>query len=317
MNRVLFSICIPTYNRSVYLKKSIESIISQKPFIDKLVEIVISDNSSTDDTQEVVREFTKKHDNIYYYKNTENVRDKNYPLSLSRAHGVLRKLSNDTLIYNKDALEYICRIVEKYAECRPTIFLANGVSKKIKGKASIYGLSEALRKISYNVTYIGSFCIWDSDCENIENDFDGCNLLLWQTSKFLKLSSKNRVFIDNNQLFNVQPVEKKNISYGLFKIFHDNYLTIVSRYVANGILSDSDYAYLEKDVIYRFLTNWAIEWELKSEEFKFSQEENLKERLFNFVKPKPYYINFLAHYYIKYYYRRAKRFMLARKREAK
>ena len=307
MNDVLLSICIPTYNRSAYLKKSIESIISQKPFIDKLVEIVISDNSSTDDTQDVVHGCTEKHDNIYYYKNIENVRDRNYPLSLSRAHGKLRKLSNDTLIYNKGALEYICSIVEKYDGCRPTIFLANGTLRGISGKASIYELPKALRKISYNVTYIGSFCVWDSDCEDIENDFDGCDLLLWQTSKFLKMASKNSIFIDNNQLFNVQPVEKKNISYGLFKIFHDNYLTIVSRYVASGTLSDRDYAFLEKDVIYRFLTNWAVEEELKSKEFKFSQEENLKDILFKFCKTKSYSINFMAHYFIKYYLRRIKR----------
>ena len=37
----LLSICIPTYNRCEYLKKSIETIISQKEFSDENVEIVI------------------------------------------------------------------------------------------------------------------------------------------------------------------------------------------------------------------------------------------------------------------------------------
>lgn len=49
----LLSICIPTYNRSTYLRESIESIIHQSEFISGDVEIVISDNASTDNTENI------------------------------------------------------------------------------------------------------------------------------------------------------------------------------------------------------------------------------------------------------------------------
>ena len=48
MNKPLLSICIPTYNRSYYLKECLDCIVCQ--FRDKevcdQVEIVISDNAS-------------------------------------------------------------------------------------------------------------------------------------------------------------------------------------------------------------------------------------------------------------------------------
>lgn len=62
------SILIPTYNRSMYLKKCIESIISQNH---DDIEIIISDNNSPDNTEEIVNLFIDKR--IKYYKNSENI----------------------------------------------------------------------------------------------------------------------------------------------------------------------------------------------------------------------------------------------------
>jgi abequosyltransferase len=58
----LLSICIPTYNREKYLRRLLDSIVFQKEFIDTNdVEIVIADNASTDSTEELVNEYTKKY----------------------------------------------------------------------------------------------------------------------------------------------------------------------------------------------------------------------------------------------------------------
>ena len=100
MDKPLLSLCIPTYNRSQYLKKSIDSIICQQEFLRGKVEIVISDNASEDDTREVAEAYLKKYDNIFYNRNEMNVRDKNFPIVLHEAHGILRRLCNDTLIFS-------------------------------------------------------------------------------------------------------------------------------------------------------------------------------------------------------------------------
>ena len=64
---ILLSLCIPTYNRARYLEESLSSIlnsIESKNY--SKVEIVISDNASTDDTQLVIARFRAARPEIYW-----------------------------------------------------------------------------------------------------------------------------------------------------------------------------------------------------------------------------------------------------------
>ncbi len=77
MNKPLLSICIPTFNRESCLKDCLNSIVSQftnKEIFDQL-EVVISDNGSTDNTTNVVKEFQTKFSNINikYFRNETNI----------------------------------------------------------------------------------------------------------------------------------------------------------------------------------------------------------------------------------------------------
>ena len=65
------AICIPTYNRSYHLKNCLNSILLNGDEV-KNIEVCISDNNSTDDTQNIVN-FYKKHIDINYQLNTENI----------------------------------------------------------------------------------------------------------------------------------------------------------------------------------------------------------------------------------------------------
>ncbi len=65
----LVTIGIPTYNGAHRIGKAIESIANQDY---PNIEILISDNASTDDTEAVCREFAKKYPNINYYRQPEN-----------------------------------------------------------------------------------------------------------------------------------------------------------------------------------------------------------------------------------------------------
>ncbi len=75
MSSPLLSICIPTYNRSLLLEQSLKSIIDQIS-ADKLgnnIEIIISDNNSPDSTEEIVRKYKKKYNQLKYFKNKKNI----------------------------------------------------------------------------------------------------------------------------------------------------------------------------------------------------------------------------------------------------
>jgi glycosyltransferase involved in cell wall biosynthesis len=63
------SIGLPVYNGEKYLEKAIDSIQSQT-FSD--FELIISDNASTDRTQEICRDYQNKDERISYYRFSEN-----------------------------------------------------------------------------------------------------------------------------------------------------------------------------------------------------------------------------------------------------
>lgn len=80
------TIAIPTYNRKKELFRCLNSILEQ--FLENEVEIVVSDNASTDSTQEMMREICHKYSYIKYFRNSKNVGpDANFLQCFKRASG--------------------------------------------------------------------------------------------------------------------------------------------------------------------------------------------------------------------------------------
>jgi glycosyltransferase involved in cell wall biosynthesis len=65
----LVSLCVPTWNRGVWLRESLDSIRAQNY---DPVEILISDNGSTDDTESVCRQVAAEDSRIRYFRHPRN-----------------------------------------------------------------------------------------------------------------------------------------------------------------------------------------------------------------------------------------------------
>ncbi len=98
-------IIIPTYNRKKYLEKAINSVLRQSY---KNINIIISDNNSTDWTDIFIKEYLNKYNNITYYKQKENIWWlKNYQKCLyeySKSEYILF-LSDDDELYDNTYIE--------------------------------------------------------------------------------------------------------------------------------------------------------------------------------------------------------------------
>jgi glycosyltransferase involved in cell wall biosynthesis len=298
----LLSICIPTYNRAEYLDKSIASIVSQKEFSTESVELVISDNASNDNTGEVVKKYQKIYKNIYYFRNDENIRDKNYPIVIKKANGVFRKLCNDTLLFKDNCLKQLLDVVEKNIQMKPLLFFMNSTDKnKRKQIYAINSFDNFVKTISFWATWIGGFGIWEDDFNGIEDKFAGCELSLWQTKQLFEIAINKKIYLIYNMLlFNTQALEKKDISYGLYKVFYENYLGLYQPYLASHVLSDKTFRYLKKHLLFDFFCLWVVLIRYNKEKYQIACED-IEGRLFNSYKNERYY----RWYHIKLYLKKA------------
>lgn len=113
---IKLSICIPTYNRANYLKETLDSIVAQ---LDDEVEIAISDNASTDNTEELVSEYQKKYPNIVYYRSNENKGpDRNYYNVIKIARGEFCWLLGSDDLITADAIQ---RVKDQYIKEIPDL----------------------------------------------------------------------------------------------------------------------------------------------------------------------------------------------------
>ena len=84
-NTLLVSIGIPTYNRCTLLKRSIESVLNQTY---RNIEIIISDNASTDQTMVICQDYFSYDNRVKYFRQSTNLGPTNNFIEvLKMSHG--------------------------------------------------------------------------------------------------------------------------------------------------------------------------------------------------------------------------------------
>lgn len=236
----ILSICIPTYNRVEYLRQTLESIVSQDVFLNtNEVEVAISDNCSSDNTQDVVEQFLKKFPGkIIYNRNAENLVDGNMEKVLSIARGCYRKLNNDTLMFSPGCLEKMLAFVKENIKEKPVLFFLNNKSSK---GCVCENLNDFLAKVSFGNTWIGSFGIWESDLNAIKDFSRYWQLRLPQTDVLFRIISGGKKVLINEEKLTMPMEGLRKGGYNVAEVFGKNYLFFVSEAKKNGYVSNKIY----------------------------------------------------------------------------
>jgi len=155
------SVCIPTYNGEAKIKENLEHFI---PIAKKhSIPIYISDNASIDNTQQVVAEFIKEYEFIYYFKNEENLgADKNFEKILKTSDAKYSwLLGNDDLIL-EESVEKILDYASSEQEYSMITLNCSGAKDKsnprIVGKESkIYSdYNEWMQDLASHLTWMSA-----------------------------------------------------------------------------------------------------------------------------------------------------------------
>ena len=278
----LLSICIPTYNRAEILDECLRLLVSNKGFSDE-VEVIISDNCSEDNTQEISLKYVNAYPHVRYYRNEENIGgERNFLKVLSYANGLYIKLHNDYSAFTEDGLSNLINKIKSVSNEKPLLFLA--VNREI-GEERLVNISELLDNVGINITWIGSY-VYDREVFGNLPDVDKrIDSKLMQVDWLVRLMGR-----ESNCLLCYSPYAKNIIEVprsgvNPFKVFGVNYLDYVNELRIHGMITLDIYLKLKNEA-YTFIRDF---YYLTNRNVHKYDLDNIKNYISIYFSPLSYY----------------------------
>lgn len=279
----LLSICIPTYNRAEILEENLTRILAL-PSMDLEVQIVVSDNASTDRTQQIVQKIIEQHPdkNIKYRRNPENVRDSNFLLALKAGDGIYCKLFNDYTSLTEKLLSHLKSKVAKYRDCdrsKTMLSFAFDLPGKKGRVGEIYpdGINQFVVLLSNKLTWITNFGCFREQLDELDQFDKYRSLMMIQLAWQLHLAKTRHTIIvcPVAGIYTIPvPNSKRPTAYNFFTPHVENYYYLISQFTRltpleamvdkTHLLKDFvgnsavDYLILKKECPYDLTGSWKI-----------------------------------------------------------
>jgi acetyltransferase-like isoleucine patch superfamily enzyme len=256
-DKILLSICIPTYNRSKALDGNLKALSLQIIGKNLPLELIVSDNCSTDDTSLVVDKYIKLGLSINYIKNGVNLgMDGNFAQCYRKAKGkYVLVLGDDDYIIDGKLIKIIDYLKDSdYGLVHLKTDSNSNLSCEIFNDPELF-----LKNISYWITYItsnivNSKYIKDYDFEN----YFGTYLTIVPLYLSSAVSNSENLLI-HERIFKEGVESKSNGGYNFFEVFVTNYLRVWKDSIELGKINGKLYHWIKHDIFKFFLTNYIIE----------------------------------------------------------
>lgn len=271
-NKKLLSILIPTYNRANCLDNCLNSIFSQiDEEISKKIEIIVSNNASVDNTEEIMKKYMKYENVDYKYSSNEtNINmDGNFYKLINQGKGKYCWLLGDNEFLLDGSLTYILSNIENFGNEVGLFYLNNSDRKE---ELKFYNNpNKFLRRVNYMITFISAVIFKKNETYKV--NFNECkDSYLTQLYFYFDtlLKNKNNVIV-SKKIFSCIDVE--NGGYRLFKVFSNNFNMILLKFKKVGLKEETINA-INKKMCIEFFPKWIVK--LKSEKNLFEKEDILK-----------------------------------------
>ncbi|HLG33415.1 MAG TPA: glycosyltransferase family A protein [Bacteroidia bacterium] len=223
----ILTISIPTFNRGILVRELLENITGQvsKHKLENKIEVQITNNASSDNTEPIIQSYSSKHNYIFYTKNETNIGlGPNVLKCMFLANGKYCLLLGDDDRLKPDSLPQLIAFLEENPDTGLLIDTANNKKDKVN-KPTQLNLVQMLERYYYFMGNAGVFVVLSSYIkENYENrNFKGISFS-WPQTQFMIMSSykhpEKKIQLDNFNL--VGESEHTNItlynSYYLWKV---------------------------------------------------------------------------------------------------
>lgn len=276
----LLTIAVPTYNRAAYLDTCLLHITQQLCGYESLVEIMVSDNCSTDNTSEIAQSYFNDSIDYKYVKNDDNIgADRNFLQCFSLANGKYVLIFGDDDILLDGALATIITILQEgeygvvylnsYGFQKD--YLAEAPATRKDGVIYCHTSEQFLKKVNYWVTFAsGNIC----NKSLLPADFDPgkyINTNLVQVYWYLSaiLAAKQNVYV--SELL-VAAKSANTGGYKLCEVFGKNFSSIFDYFIEKGI-SANNFDIIKRNLVLSFFPNLILLLRSGSSGFKLEAED--------------------------------------------
>jgi len=271
---ILLSICIPTYNRDTILQGNLQRILEETKDKQLPIELLVSDNCSTDATQQVVGEYKKAGLDLEYIRNDKNIgADRNFIQCCKRGKGKYILVLGDDDYFIPGKLDSLIHYLENgdYGLVHLQIDAKSG-----KGIQEYENHELFFRQVSYWITFITSNIFNAKYIKEIDFEaYVGTNFVvvpLFMTAAIRH--AKNLVV--HERIFEDGKVSDSNGGYNLFQVFVVNYLHIWKEYFERGEISHRCYAWIKHDLYKNFLLFYIVKIYILREKLNFDTANGRK-----------------------------------------
>ena len=128
------SIGLPVYNGEEYLRKTLDCLLGQT-FLD--IEIIISDDNSSDQTKDICLEYCKQDNRVRYFKQDKNfgMPVKNFRFVLDNAFGEYFMFASHDDSWDERYIEELVSVLDNDSNC--SLAFSNYKIKNLKGAGEI------------------------------------------------------------------------------------------------------------------------------------------------------------------------------------
>lgn len=231
----LLSLCIPIYNRLEYLKRMLERFLEDKILFEEIIDLLISDNCSTDDLESCVNEFRSKGLKITYNRNQKNLGpDGNFLYCFNHAKGKYCWLLGSDDIPVRGFLSSLVTILQgkEYG-----LVHLNHHSDELPQLLKYSDNQKMVEDIAHWITFMSSNII-NSKYISFINSNQYLDTFLIQVPYYLYSCLNSPV----NAMYKYSCFEKdddsaNNGSYNLFQVFVQNLFDVYDRFSQQKMLS--------------------------------------------------------------------------------
>ncbi|MFD2408834.1 glycosyltransferase [Paenibacillus rhizoplanae] len=247
----LLSICIPTYNRAPYLDTCLHSIYSQIGN-NELIEVVVSDNASTDATPDVIDKYMSLYSNMRAVRNDTNVgADPNIYFVTTLGRGKFVKMHGDDDYFLPGKIMPLLHVLDSHPECGVIhISLINGT----KPLSLDTGMSNFLAATGLYAGFISSVVLKREEFEKIEKPE------LFMNSKFNQIYLQYSILKDNpnfcimyDNIFSYGGSTSSKYSFA--EVFFNGYPSILNHFLGDGLCAE-EITREKKHTLYHYTIPW-------------------------------------------------------------